>query len=515
MTSDDIDLYMNYGYAIECPQIVLRQNTETSPMVYEGPGSIYQTPDGELAFKFYARAKGDFDALSRLLGSNAPKVGQLIPSDQYFSLKAVSMRGEEWFGERILLDVSQGVDGDQIVAGRPYELINRADEPGVLNAKAHVSLNFAEPFDFPGNAPRTVKTFLKNVQTSFSGDWSPAVFPADGLRFELHKRRGAVFLSASSETAVLPVNLDMRICEALEFTFFVPARWVVREVREGGRYTAALRPFPKIKAKQSGRPPIKCSSVPSESDVWRLFAKYLEYVLPYPESRWHPLSEDVHVVVTGDAGSLDAGLLALSVSVEGALSVGFPKLATPGDGLRQQIVEATQLVSDSSLDGPFKKRLEGSITAMNTPRAKDRLRALVDVGLIRKELMDCWAKIRNSTVHASDTDPSEISDVYARYQSALTLFNELVILIIGYTGQYTDYSSLGWPRRKFDKTFQEHQSALRGDPMTFEDTAESTLTPTETHPRPTQERTSTAVTSEQSVGTASTTEEAAREENNR
>ena len=465
MTSEEIDLYLDRGFSIECPQMVLRQNTEASPAVYEGPGSIYQTPDGELAFKCYARTKGDFQALGRLLGSNASKVGQIIPRDQYFNLKAVSMRGEVWLGERVLPDVSQGVDGDQIVTGGLYELVKRVDDPTACDQKAYVSLNFAESFDFPGNTQRTTRTFLKGVQTSFSGDWSSAVFSAAELKCELHKHHGTVFLSASSESSMLPPNVDMRICEALEFTFFVPARWVVREVREGPRYMAALRPFPKIKAKQSGRPPIKFSSAPSESDVWRLFAKYLEYVLPHSESRWHPLSEDVHVVVTGDAGSLDAGLLALSVSVEGALLVGFANLATPDDRLHHQIAAATKLVCDSELDGSFKERLKGSLGAMNTPRAKDKLRALVDLGLIRKELMDCWASIRNSTVHASDIDPTEIGELYGRYQTALTLFNELVILIVGYTGQYTDYSAPGWPRRNFDKTFQESQNVRPGAPV--------------------------------------------------
>lgn len=455
MTSEEIDLYLDRGFSIECSQMVLRQNTETSPAVYEGPGSIYQTLEGELAFKLYARTKGDFRALARLLGSGAPEVGQIIPRDQYFSLKAVSMRGEEWFGERILPDVNQGVERDQVVAGRLYELVKRVEDPQARQEKACVSLNFAEPFDFPGNTPRTTKIFLKDVQTSFSGDWSSAVFWAAGLNFELHKSRGTVFLSASSKSAALPANLDMRICETLEFTFFVPARWVVREIREGARYTAALRPFPRTKAKQGARPPIKFSSVEPESDVWCLFAKYLEYVLPHAESRWHPLSEDVHVVVTGDAGSLDAGLLAVSVSVEGALVVGFPSLGAPDDQLREQIAAATKLVCDSGLTGSFKERLKGSLAAMHKPRAKDKLRALVDIGLIRKELMDCWASIRNSTVHASDIDPAEISQMYGRYQSALTLFNELVILIIGYTGRYTDYSARGWPKRKFDKTFQE------------------------------------------------------------
>src|ERR1700723_1793983 len=138
MTSEEIDLYMDRGFSIERPDIVLRQNSEASPVVYEGPGSIYQTPDGELAFKCYARGKGDFRALGRLLGSNAPKEGQIIPRDQYFSLKALSLRGEEWLREYILPEVSQGVDGDQIVTGHLYELVKRVEETTDSDETAYV-----------------------------------------------------------------------------------------------------------------------------------------------------------------------------------------------------------------------------------------------------------------------------------------------------------------------------------------------------------------------------------------
>ncbi len=453
MTSEEIDHYLARGFSIDCPHMSLRQDVGTSPDVYEGPGSIYQTPEGELAFKFYGGTKANFRALDRLVGSGAPTVGQIIPQDQYFRLEATSMRGERWFGERILPDVNQGVGGDQVITGRLYELTKRVNDPRGGAEKAHMSLSFADDFDFPGNTPRSTKTFLRDEQISFSGDWSSAVFEAEGLQFAVHKHRGTVLLLVSSKGEVLPADLDMRICEALEFTLFVPARWVVREASENGRYASTLRPFPKTNAKQSAHPPIKFNSAPLETAPWKLFAKYLEYVLRHSEPRRHPLSEDVHDVVTGDAGSLDFGLLALSVSVEGALTIGFPNLATPEDGLLEQISAAENLVSLSELESSFKKRLKGSLAAMRAPRAKDKLHALVGLGLIRKELADCWTSIRNSTVHASDIDPAEISDLYRRYQSTLTLFNELVMLIVGYTGEYTDYSALGWPRRHLDRQF--------------------------------------------------------------
>ncbi|MGA9883368.1 MAG: hypothetical protein WBQ34_06600 [Candidatus Acidiferrales bacterium] len=450
MTSEEIDRYTRREYAIDCPQMVLRQDTDNSPETYRGAGSIYQTPEGALVFKLYDRGKGSFAAFARKLGPNSPKSGEIIPRDDYFTLEATSMHGDIWRGERILPELTQGVGGDRVVAGRLYRLVRETNDPLSNNRASYLSLHFAHAFDFPGNTPQTVRTFLRGVEVGMSGDWAHALFDAASLKFEIHEHRGTVFLAAESKNANLPPNLDMRISEALEFVFFLPLRWVVQEKSEAGRYTTCLRPHPKKIAKRYARPPIQFSTVSIKTDVWNLFAKYLEFVLPHLDARWHPLSERVHLVATGDAGSLDAGLLALSVAVEGALSIGFPNLANSGSELDEQIAKTTSIVSGADLTDSFKQRLTGALAAMRAPRAKDRLRALVAAGSIRKELMDRWASLRNSTVHASDADPAEIRALYRRYQSALTLFNELVMLVIGYSGEYTDYSTSGWPARTME-----------------------------------------------------------------
>ncbi len=124
--------------------------------------------------------------------------------------------------------------------------------------------------------------------------------------------------------------------------------------------------------------------------------------------------------------------------------------------------------------------------------------------------MDCWASIRNSTVHPSDIDPAEIGELYDRYQSALTLFNELVILIIGYTSEYTDYSAPGWPRRKFDTTFQESPNVPQETTVEPGDSVEPTPSPTEACPQAARERASLA-TPEQKVSIATTATEAPHE----
>jgi hypothetical protein len=457
MRSDDFEKYMERELVVDCPQMVLRQNTESPDCTYGGPGSIYQTPEGGLMFKLYAGGAPDHATFARIMGHNSAKSGEIIPHHEYFSLEATSLSGALWRGEFILPDFSLGVAHGPVITGSLYELTETTPDPHSKELRPHLSLRFAEDFDFPGNTRKTTKTFMQGIETGMSGDWTSATFDAAGLSFELQRDRRSVLLSAQSKNTDLPQHLDLRICEAREFTLFASERWVIRVVSKNGQTTTTLRPFPTDCIRKTSRPPVGFRSRLTSQFVWSLFAKYLEYVITYPQAEWHPVSERVHLAVAGDANPLDAGMLGLSVAVEGVLNTGFSKLAAPDDSLREQIEAARKLVTDSSLRDSFKQRLSGTFGAMHTPRAKDKLMALVDAGLIRKELMDAWGTIRNSTVHAADLDPTAMAEIYRDYQSALTLFNELVFLVIGYVGQYTDYSVVGWPLRNFDKTMKDLQ----------------------------------------------------------
>jgi hypothetical protein len=330
MTSDDIEPYMQREFTIDCPRMVLWKNTEPPDRVYEGPGSIYQTAEGQLQFKLYSDGAPDYAAFAQILGPDAPKAGEIIPRNEFFSLEATSLSGGIWHSEFIHPHLNQGTTRGPMVIGSLYELTNPISEPHSAGFRPHLSLLFAEDFDFPGNAQAMTKTLLNGVETGMSGDWSPAVFEAAGLKFQLQKKGRSVSLSAQSNTMILPQHLHMRICEALEFTLFEPERWVIRTVWDGGQATTTLRPFPKAHLKHTTRPPIGFRSQQTAESVWNLFAKYLEYVLTHPKPEWHPLSESVHLAVEGVAGSVDAGMLALAVAVEGVLKTGFPTLAAPG-----------------------------------------------------------------------------------------------------------------------------------------------------------------------------------------
>jgi hypothetical protein len=449
MTSDEVEQYIRRAFAIDCPQMTLRQNVDLNPRVYAGPGTIYQTDEGKLLFKLYSTGQYDTGLLMQMLGPGSPKTGEIVPRTDYFTLEATALNGAVWRCDVVLPEFTQGVSGGPVANGWLFEISKTTLDPNDKGDSSSLSLRFGRDFDFPGNAAKTTKTFLNNVERGFSGEWTSAMFDAAGLEFELHKDHGAIFLSADWKNPSLPRHLDLRICEALEFTFFQHERWVIRVASEGKQHVTTLRPFQKPLPKSS-LPPLRFgSSAPLDRSVWTLFTKYLEFVLKQDEPKWHAVSENIHLAVTGNSASMESRLLGISVAVEGVVTVGFPFIASADDLLNEQINFASKLVSESTLGASLKNRLAGALGAMKIPRAKDKLRAFVGAGLIRRELMDAWSGMRNSAVHASGLDPAEIKKVHRNYQSALTLLNELVMLLIGYRGVYTDYSVPGWPQREW------------------------------------------------------------------
>lgn len=103
MTSEEIEQYLTCRFSADCPHMVLRQNAESPDRVYEGPGSIYQTPEGELRLKLYSGGGWDIKELRRMLDPNTLKPGEIIPKEQYFSLEATTMHGHVWRTDAVLV----------------------------------------------------------------------------------------------------------------------------------------------------------------------------------------------------------------------------------------------------------------------------------------------------------------------------------------------------------------------------------------------------------------------------
>jgi len=89
---------------------------------------------------------------------------------------------------------------------------------------------------------------------------------------------------------------------------------------------------------------------------------------------------------------------------------------------------------------------------MGTAPAKDKLLAFAKAGLIREDLVRAWETTRHPAADGAGINPAKIDKAYRAFQATQALLNELVFLVIGYSGQDTDYSRICRHIRNFDKT---------------------------------------------------------------
>lgn len=88
---------------------------------------------------------------------------------------------------------------------------------------------------------------------------------------------------------------------------------------------------------------------------------------------------------------------------------------------------------------------------MNSVTTTDRLRNLENEGLIDKKLRNTWQKIRNKAAHGYVLQPEKVGEYLKLSNQITVLFNHLVFLAISYTGNYTDYSEIGCPKKEYNK----------------------------------------------------------------
>ena len=94
-----IDKLISNKFEIDCIEIKLIQKIDDEPLVYEGPGSIFQDEFGQLNLKMYSRNRELKKEFNCFFKNRVP--GKLVERDSCFSLKAVDMSGNEWFSDNI------------------------------------------------------------------------------------------------------------------------------------------------------------------------------------------------------------------------------------------------------------------------------------------------------------------------------------------------------------------------------------------------------------------------------
>lgn len=453
---------------IDCPKMSLKGQPPKNPCTYKGPGYIKQSLGGQFLFKLYSNQESKpNEYLIKFFSKKSTKPGQVIPKHEYYNLEAIDIYGRKWKGIRILPDLFFSKQRKGIVlTGRIRELASKIKTTSSIN-RARLNLKIFDKVNFPANKPTTSTIMVGERETLKSSQLNSAEFKSGGNKFLLTSADDALTINIISDGNIFDKKIEIRVIEALQFILARPIRWSILEKSEGKvdivRIQSKSRDDPELRS----QPPINYPTIDYTGHAWKLYDKYLRYILRYKEDDWHPLSSRVYQVILASGYSFFTQALILCTTIEGVLKEEFSKLAHPSslylrlmEGAQKHMNqwEKTEEIKQKIKHGKkdikntiniVNSRINGLFGLVKTPRVIDTLRVLVQSGAIKKEHVDSWKKLRSMTAHAYSPKYLSTQEFIDDFYRVLVLFHHLIFHAIDYKGKYCDYSLRGFPLKDY------------------------------------------------------------------
>jgi len=452
---DEIKKIREGTWELDCSNILLT-NDSSGNETYEGSGYIKCTPDGQIHFKMYSR--NPFKPGQELQWwAECSKAGQLISDKYYFKLSATDTQGKTWQADYILPNRSgyAGSENNVISGSVPHELKHSNKTPYVLaNATLGIMIFHAVNRYIPCDIITKSMSLIGDDEDSAAESWAVniAKFSSCDCNFTTSKKDEILTLGITSSTENLPSNIEYRAIEALQFVLAHPLEWTILEKNEEGVETIIIKRTPKEMPKFRINEPVH-HVVPKDSHTWKLFDKYLSYILNYNGgTNWHPLSIFIHRVIVASAAYPETFALEVAVAVEGVLLTEFKSLASPNDTFLQNLDKVYNYINGALFDEDFKQRIYKALDAMKNVSATDKLRLLVESKVISEKEYKAWKELRNSSAHPTQPAFIDLQKLLDLCDIVVTLFYKLIFHLISYEGKYKDYGAYGYPLKDFPTT---------------------------------------------------------------
>ena len=440
----ELDAILAGDLVLNCPKVRLIPEDTGGRPAYAGAGSL-SIREGYFELKFYYSqdipAKEVFECLNW-------RSGEVIERKYYYALKAFDLQGRPWETKGILLDRNTGPSG-AVIVGKAAELTCESYYD-TSSKRNHTKLYFAGRINVPFNTCVEMEERVGGKLRKKTLNRRVAKFQACDIEFEVEHESGWTLLSAVSDKTLFTDIILNRIADAFQFVTGETTGWSVRVLRNGKKGQTQLRAT-RHHRKTRVHPPVAIAGAASSKSVWKLFADFLSYTLRNSTDSIDPVSDLVKSVYEAGRSSLKVEALSLSVSIESLLKQEFSPFCENDPHIDTNIKVALDLIGSADvIDESFKGRLTGAINAMKDPRAKDILFWLRDRGLIESELVSTYDRLRNKSAHGDRVDWAKVQDYINECASVLVLFYHLIFLLIGYTGEYTDYGTYGYSTKTFN-----------------------------------------------------------------
>ena len=389
------DIYDN-KFARDCRIITAVRKNENNNIVLKGPGEISQNGNGIFKLKLYCTYVDDYL--------------KQIKSEKDIIFSALDTKGDKWNFELNHLKTNEFIDDETgigfIITGtfNRLELVSNKKKYFTVtkNKKnyACISLKNFEGFPFTEKS----KKEIKHQSSLITNEYSSIVNYKDKfISVQVSKINEMIQIMVFFHGNITNKNIEWLSLEGLQFIFgkrINPImiqffyKTILTTIFIAGNHDYS----------SSVESPIYLKKYPWREDksLWKLYSRYLQFVINHKGDRFSTLGAIVNSVVGSGKSFFETTILILCVAVEGLVK---------------------ELYSTNNKPITFLKELSKS-------------------NKISDDEVSTWYKLRNDSAHATLKITQENSEYYhISHMKVVELYYKLIFNKIKYNGIYTNYSN--------------------------------------------------------------------------
>lgn len=403
MNPETYNLMLKNSFAIDFIEITLTPKRPGFP-IYKGSGSVSQDNMGNLYLKLYHKLSQSMD-LARLFAGDAPHgtPGKLVKEEDYFEFKARDLSGATWTSEILPIWNFAIPSVGTIINGNldKIELVKKRDE-NLMGYPESVFMVIPGKYEIPCNKIQDIsgegwRTTKRNI----------CMLNSNGITVRIQNEENYMLLQAFSDNGKLPEKFEWRLVEALSVLLGIQISPVCYE---------------------------------------RIYMETEKVVI---QNKKHGLNE-VRGIPAGHLYDLKTDSLAYFIwsylqEFKKPYQPFFTYWCRIHSARQSGDMENTALIVCTSIEGIIKEYYHNT----EHPVPRKILRQMAADGWFADKLVDEWIDMRNKSAHgerffygeSNEQTQQNLDKLY----SCVHIFNILLLRLIGFRGNYVNYSKEGWP----------------------------------------------------------------------
>lgn len=446
MNSKIAQEFADLKFVRECSDIVLTQKTD-KPLIITGSGELWQDEHGQLKFKIYVKEnlKNILDYF--YLTINQSNIGQLVPESNHFRLEADAFLDQDkWISESVHINFTLNkkciiVRGniDKIHKTSKYEDQNKAKRCSVIS-------RYVGEVKYPVNSRSESKVLINNVERSYHIKTDVAVLEYKNLSCELRHESNHTVVGFSIPVKMYSNGIYLGIRDALQFSLGRELKLLSVETVKGGEDVVELFSIDTSEPCGVVIPPLLYDNAQNFTCWSKIFWSYYLFVTKNPvvDLRIHPISIRVNKLFHESLSYVENVNFALANNIEGLINEYFGNIKVGVDENYQKLSdEITSFIRRTAYPKDIKARaitLIKNLVASSESKRVDAFLREVDM----EDQFKIWKKIRHPGSHGARKEV-KIEESLACQHKLFGVLYEVVLRIIQYSGERTDYAAQSWP----------------------------------------------------------------------